>query len=317
MFGFTYGNVKYNPEYIKYNEIKTDSNEETKESLYVYVVGDSQYRKYIKSLGLNYEDIKNKGILDDYMRISTNTEGKRTTHKYMREEDYKVGDKLSGKLSNDLDYTFEIGYITDELPFGVDTDDKVLIVSDELFDKVVGTSSSMKIVYKSNDASKLQDDIDEYLKDEIYSLDNKEERVNMLTNLLILVGIFLYGFIIVVSLIGITNVFNTITTNMELRKPEFAMLKSIGMTSKEFKRMISLESLFMGFKSLFYGTIIGIILSYLIYRNFNSTYLYEVPYLSIIICIIAVFLLIFLIMRYSLNKINKQNIIETIRNENI
>ncbi len=58
-----------------------------------------------------------------------------------------------------------------------------------------------------------------------------------MNNLFTLIAIFLYGFIIVISLIGITNIFNTITTNMELRKQEFAMLKSIGMTSKELSLM--------------------------------------------------------------------------------
>ena len=104
---------------------------------------------------------------------------------------------------------------------------------------------------------------------------------------------------------------------MELRKQEFAMLKSIGMTSKEFKRMIRLESLFMGIKSLLFGILIGIILSYLIYLSSDSDIPYKLPIVAIIISVLVVFVLISLIMKYSLNKINKQNTIETIRNENI
>ena len=140
-----------------------------------------------------------------------------------------------------------------------------------------------------------------------------------MNNLFILVAIFLYGFIIVISLIGITNIFNTITTNMELRQKEFAMLKSIGMTKHEFKRMIRLETVFIGFKSLFYGIIIGTSLSYVIYYFLTkeSNQPYNLPLLAIIISITAVFLLITMLMKYSLNKINKQNTIETIRNENI
>ena len=88
----------------------------------------------------------------------------------------------------------------------------------------------------------------------------------MMSNLFTLIGIFLYGFIIVISLIGITNIFNTITTNMHLRAQEFAMLKSIGMTKKEFNRMIKLESLFMGLKALIIGIPIGLVLSYIIYH---------------------------------------------------
>ena len=88
----------------------------------------------------------------------------------------------------------------------------------------------------------------------------------MMNNLFTLVAIFLYGFIIVISLIGITNIFNTITTNMNLRKQEFAMLKSIGMTNKQFIKMIRLESAFIGAESLFIGIPIGIGISYLIYH---------------------------------------------------
>jgi putative ABC transport system permease protein len=134
-----------------------------------------------------------------------------------------------------------------------------------------------------------------------------------------LVGIFLYGFIIVITLIGITNIFNTITTNMELRKPEFAMLKSIGMTTKEFNRMIRLETIFMGIKSLLFSIPIGIVLSYIIYNSLDvsQTIKFAIPLKEIVIAIIAVFLLINVIMKYSMSKINKQNTIETIRNENI
>ena len=174
-------------------------------------------------------------------------------------------------------------------------------------------------MYKSNNADKLQNDIDELLKGENYNLNNKEENVRAMNNLFTLVGIFLYGFIIVISLIGITNIFNTITTNMELRKQEFAMLKSIGMTNSEFKRMIRLESTFMGVKSLLFGLPIGIGLSYLIYHFLTeqSGLPYKLPVVGIIIAIVAVFILISSLMRYSMNKINKQNTIETIRNENI
>lgn len=106
---------------------------------------------------------------------------------------------------------------------------------------------------------------------------------------------------------------------MELRKPEFAMLKSIGMTNKEFNRMIRLETVFMEVKSLLFSIPIGIGLSYLIYHLLEEDQLikFVIPVNAIIISIVAVFLLITCIMKYSMNKINKQNTIETIRNENI
>ena len=142
----------------------------------------------------------------------------------------------------------------------------------------------------------------------------REQKTMLLT-----IAIFIYTFILVTSLIGVTNIFNTITTNMELRQKEFANLKSIGMTKKEFNRMIRLESLLYGIKSLIIGVPIGIGLSYLIYKGFtqNVEMEYMLPVRGIVIAIFAVFLLIGLIMKYSLNKINKLNIIETIRKDNI
>ena len=137
-----------------------------------------------------------------------------------------------------------------------------------------------------------------------------------------LISIFLYGFITVITLIGVTNIFNTITTNMNLRSKEFAMLKSIGMTKKEFNKMIRLESIFYGCKSLFIGIILGTGISYWIYKvvigaDVTSNLSFIFPTIPIIISIIFISVIVGIIMKYSLNKINKQNIIETIRNENI
>ena len=114
--------------------------------------------------------------------------------------------------------------------------------------------------------------------------------------------------------------FNTITTNMELRKPEFAMLKSVGMTNKEFNKMIRLE--FMGIKSLIWGLIIGTIISIMMFMEFKGISISEALvqlkiWKPILVSAIAVFLLLTWIMNYSMKKTKTQNIIETIRNENI
>ena len=146
-----------------------------------------------------------------------------------------------------------------------------------------------------------------------------DESIKAEIAIVLVISIFLYGFIGVITLIGITNIFNTITTNMNLRKKEFAMLKSIGMTKKEFNRMIRLESIFYGVKSLVIGIPIGLVLSYGMYNVFrNSMEIeYVLPYKSIVVAVIFVAVVIGIIMRYSMSKINKQNIIETIRNDNI
>ena len=299
-------------EYLEYFGTKNESDAEG--HITIFAIGKKQYDKYIKSLGLNYDEIKDKGILFDKQYITSYDKNNNKISKNIRVYDFNKGDVIT---STNKQLNLEIGAISSIEPdFLKWLSNSYLIISDEMFDKIAKTNN-LDIYYKASNADKLQDELDSYLTGESYNIDNKEENVRIMNNLFTLIAIFLYGFIIVISLIGITNIFNTITTNMELRKQEFAMLKSIGMTSKEFKRMIRLESLFMGIKSLLFGILIGIILSYLIYLSSDSDIPYKLPIVAIIISILVVFILISLIMKYSLNKINKQNTIETIRNENI
>ena len=133
------------------------------------------------------------------------------------------------------------------------------------------------------------------------------------------VAIFLYGFIIVVSLIGVTNIFNTVTTNMELRAPEFAMCKAVGMTGKEFRRMVWLEGLFYGGKGLVFGIPLGILISIGFHRTMGAGLetAYRLPMGGILIATAAVFLLLMGIMKYSMDRFHRKNIVETIRNENL
>ncbi len=318
--GFNYKNRILNPEYIKFLNLKIDENKEYTEYINIYTLGTTQYKKYIKELGLNYDEISDKGILMDYVTVGyQKSSDKKMTYKTLRYTGFNKGDTLYGTLNNKADYNIEIGLITDKKPFGFKNyQNTYLIISEELFNKITKNDlQDLTIYYKSSNATKLQDDIDELLKGKDYNLTNSEENVNMMNNLFTLIGIFLYGFIIVISLIGITNIFNTITTSMELRKREFATLKSIGMTTKEFNKMIRFESIFIGIKSLIFGIPIGVALSYLIHKLFNSPVPYKLPILAILISSLVVFLLITLIMKYSISKINKQNVVETIRKENI
>ena len=308
----TFNNPKYNIEQENIND-----------NIYIVSIGEEAYKKYLKSLNLNYDDVKDKGILVDEIKYSVN-KGDKIVNKQDRLYKYNKGDIVSMNLyiePNETNINLSVGAISDVRPFGLqkNTEEVYFVVSDEYYDKINGGSQYYNVYFDSSNASKLQEDIDKILKDERYSVDNKEENVRIMRNLILLIGIFLYGFITVITLISVTNIFNTITTSMELRKPEFAMLKSVGMTTKEFNRMIRLESIFVCTKSLIFGIPIGLAISYLIYLLLNQDggLKYHVPFNGIIISSIFVLLLISILMKYSISKINKQNTIETIRNENI
>ena len=290
----------------------------------ISIIDDAQFAKYVKSLNLNYDDVKNKGILINDIVVDKydSDKGKMVKH-LLKKFEYKENDILN--LEGNLN--IPIAKMAKTAPFAISTplNNALLIISRSYSEELnLNIKNMYNFYYKTKDSTKLQKEVENIIKEEnitsdYYYLNNVDENARVMRNLFTLIAIFLYGFIIVITLIGITNIFNTITTSMELRRQEFAMLKSIGMTKKEFNRMIRLETIFMGTKSLTFGIIIGTALSYLIYLALgreNGLY-YNLPIIPIIISIIAVFLLIIMIMKYSLNKINKQNIIETIRNENI
>jgi putative ABC transport system permease protein len=131
-----------------------------------------------------------------------------------------------------------------------------------------------------------------------------------------LVMVFLYGFIGLLILIGLTNVISTISTNIRMRSREFAVLASAGMAQDGLKRMLSLESIFCGIKSLAFGLPIGIGLSYLIYQRFTDlvSYPYEFPWIPVAASIAGVFLITFATMRFSSARVRRgTSIIEAIR----
>lgn len=278
------------------------------------------YERYVSKLGGDYEKYKNGAILID-KNINTNNDGKKIQGNIYT---WKKGDIITGKI-NDTQYNIEILAKTEEIPAGVNilyNPDAFIIVSEDFINKV--GYKTIALYSNSKDAYKLDEEIKQYkqennITDNTIQTFNMEESARAENAVVLVISIFLYGFIGVITLIGITNIFNTITTNMNLRKKEFAMLKSIGMTKKEFNRMIRLESIFYGLKSLIIGIPIGTILSYGMYTVFrnNMEMEYVLPYKSIVISIVFVAVIIGIIMKYSMSKINKQNVIETIRNDNI
>ncbi|MGN1029963.1 MAG: ABC transporter permease, partial [Bacilli bacterium] len=253
-------NLKYSDEYKKITSNGGDFSDDN-ETIEIVTVGNEEYRRFSKKLGIKYDDVKNKGILIDYITISAYDEkNDKSIYNTVRATDCNIGDSIEVVI-DDQKFSTNVGFITNEKPLGLQYyNGVVILVSDEFYDSHINNNNWIEVYYKSNDADKLQDEIDEILKGYDYSINNVAENVRMMENFYTLLGIFLYGFIIVISLIGITNIFNTITTNMELRRQEFAMLKSVGMTTKEFNRMIRLESVFMGSKYLVIGVPIGIVL---------------------------------------------------------
>ena len=185
----------------------------------------------------------------------------------------------------------------------------------------VGEGYGVTVMFTSDNAAGLesyilrngrQDDF-EFSIDNVYET-NKNER-DMAT----VITVFAYGFITLIALIAVANIFNTVSTGIILRRKEFAMLKSVGMTDRGVVKILSLESIISGIKSLVIGLPISAVMCVLIHlaisRGFETAFV--VPWASIIGAVAGVFTVMFISMLYAANRLKKENILDSIRDENI
>ena len=246
--------------------------------------------------------------------------------------DFKDGENATFTVHGESDQTREmqIAKVTDKYPSFLESDglniNATIIVNENGFENIASMEEnyySTETVYiEAENVAEIEKQVlalqEEYGTLESEAL-NIAESMQLQKNLVLVINIFLYGFIVLISAIGIANIFNTISTNVLLRRREFANLKSIGMTDKQFKRMLNLECVFYGTKALLYGLPISILICFLINRGFGNaiTFIFTLPWSSIIISILAVYIIVFATMIYSSRKVKKENIIDVIRDDNI
>lgn len=306
--------TKFCIEYEMIDDIETDKciNEKTGAYAITYIIDNNTFKKYANKINANYENIKDKAILINTLPVEEN---KKITYKEL--SSYKTNDEITlESLNGNNKQTYKIGAVTQERSYGLEgqySDTLILIVNNDYVQEETEIERILLNAKNPEEVGKKLKEIDNIF------VNNLASEVKSMKTMILILSIFIYGFITVVTLIGITSVFNTITSNMQLRQKDFATLKSISMTKKEFNRMITLESLFYSLKSLVIGIILGLIGSYAIYKLLSSgiDFGYVLPYKAIIISILFITIVVFIIMKYSINKVNKQNIIETIRKDNI
>ena len=149
-----------------------------------------------------------------------------------------------------------------------------------------------------------------------YTFMNTSDALEEGRNYIFVANVFSYTFIIMISLIAIANVFNTISTNIKLRRRELAMLRSVGMSDRDFNKMMRFECAFYGVRSLLFGLPVAIISSWMICKTMMvDSHRFVLPWASIGISIISVFLVIFITMLYAVSKIRKENIIDALRDD--
>ncbi|MDD3338568.1 MAG: FtsX-like permease family protein [Lachnospiraceae bacterium] len=191
-------------------------------------------------------------------------------------------------------------------------------------DQFLPTVTSVKgLGFLSQQPAKSLEDMTKIIQGEAitepYTLLDMTKMMEESRNEIFIANVFAYTFIIMISLIAVANVFNTISTNIRLRRRELAMLRSVGMPDRNFNRMMRFECAFYGMRALLFGLPISVLAAWLIYQSMlfggADGIRFHLPWTSIGISVISVLLVIFVTMMYAVRKIKKENIIDALRDE--
>ncbi|MCI8590278.1 MAG: ABC transporter permease [Clostridiales bacterium] len=181
-----------------------------------------------------------------------------------------------------------------------------------------------QIYLKTSDYPVMMDSIKSALKQQGFSdsegsfddriADDKENK-----DLITLINVLAYGFIILISLMAAANVFNTVSTNIALRRRDFAMIRSVGLTGRGLHRMMNYECILYGTRALFFGLPLSVLMSYLTYRvvRQGAYLIFRIPASAVVIAVCSVFAVVFATMLYAMQKIKKDNLMDALKNENL
>ena len=303
------------------------------------VLSNESYRKYLNMIG-GKEELP---ILYNNFNSIVYSEGSRKSYNMNR---YNNANKTITIFSEPIESTkdgivqykelFKIDkyYLSNNEFIGLsiydDVIEEVIIISSDMAEEYQLIADEPTVQYgytnihiKAPNYKNLDKMIEEYDKEgrlSFINYVNVKKEMKMENNVILTIKILVYGFITLVTLIGVTSVFNTINTSIALRRKEFAVLRSIGLTPSGFNKMLRFESLFFGLKSLFYAIPVSLGVIFLMYLSMRGTVdlgTILIPWKSIFLAVILDFLVIAISMSYATKKVKKDNILDAIREENI
>ncbi|HZJ58491.1 MAG TPA: FtsX-like permease family protein [Clostridia bacterium] len=313
-----------------------DGGTEFRDGRYLYgievqALDDDSLSRFAKIAGADYEKLIDPNDLSAIV-IDTITYPDEGMGKFVETKAIKarVGHKLDfinidweREVETDIN-SVKIIALTGESPMGVDPSPLGVInivISERLMDSFVGSGENDpgfwdNLYLRSNNPIKTQEEIEKIQAVGLY-IHNVYKQRQEEEQLILLMSVFIYGFITLITAISIANIFNTISTSIVLRKREFAMLKSVGMTPKSFNRMINYESIFYGIKSLLYGLPISVAVMFLIHCSMEDSFEFgfSLPWRDVVIVIVAIFVIVGSTMLYSGGKIKKENIMDGLKQE--
>lgn len=302
----------------------------------ILAIDDAALARYAQENGIDPNNLRDpdnpRGILINVEMPNPDDPSRQVKHFNFQAGDPLDMTSISGDETRDSHFTIEIAALAEKTPLGyVDSLNPIsasMIVSEQVFAGLLAglpenyESTDVRMYIFSSNPDGLIEKIEGHKKQtSIGSVRfyNPAESQKAFRQMETFVFVFFYGFVVLITAICVANIINTIVTGIALRRREFAMLRSVGMTPRGFVRMVNFESIFYGIKALLYGLPISfgvMLLLYLVMKDaFNIPF--AIPWGSVLVAVAAVFAMVGLTMLYASSRIRSENIIDALKEENI
>ena len=263
-----------------------------------------------------------------------NDNGEFTEYKEKEYQNMQVGDEIQFYENGVLTETFtvlakaatanwETGGLTgsgDNLRGDIGT--PTMYMSEEHFKEIYENPSLYCILFdtEKEQQQEMEDYLSEYTTqknmDILYqSVDKLGATVQTTKNTVLLIGGLIGG---IFALVGIINLMNLIMTSIVTRRHEFASMQSIGMTTKQLRKLVMTESLSYVLRAGVIGTVVAVILGVtavkLLVENGPIWYMtFHLTILPAILLSVIYIVLSLIIPMVSLRFLNRQSIVERLR----
>ena len=303
---------------------------------YLFVMDNDAFDSYLKSLGETPDGYHNPGsmkgivfnrITDTTSKISKNCSALSDSAKGKSLNlCIKTIDEEDGETEIDNNFDVTAGVMTDK-----EYDGKLflpkymnypsVIVPEDVLSALPVEQNGVVFNIFAKDYKYEMEKAEEYFdsKNIACEMVDTTSQIQAINAVLQIMKVFIYGFISLITLIAVINIINSISNSMNERKTEFAMLKSVGVTPQGFKKMIYVESIRYGAKSLLWSLPISIGLHVLMYQALTNAEGMQIPFVTnwqyYLAAVLAVFVIILVSLLYSADKIKDDNIIENLKQD--
>lgn len=227
-----------------------------------------------------------------------------------------VGDPIVFRTKSG-DFKTEVGGVLSSIPF--DTKEQVIgkvIVSNDFFTKMTGISdySIIDIQLLENASESTITSIRKSVPVTLSFMDKRQKNQET-QNSFYTMAIFAYGFVGIIAVITLLNIISSMNISVISRTDYYGMMRAVGTSVKQLKRMILTEALTYAVCGSVVGDIIGITLHKILFEKLVTSYFYvswQIPWNIVLSVILAIIVITIISVITPMRKINKLNIIDAV-----